>query len=63
MLEESLDPRPSLDTSFAAVLSGEARESAVLAARNLHRFWDDRRNEWSNLRDVSHWLERYAHGR
>jgi hypothetical protein len=60
MLEESLDPRPSLDVSFAAVLSGEARESAALAAHNLHRFWDDRRNDWSNLRDVRHWLERGA---
>lgn len=56
MLEEALDPRPSLELAFAAVMRAQAAEAADFAARHLDQFWDDRASGWTNLRSLEHWL-------
>jgi hypothetical protein len=57
MLEDSLDPRPSLDQSIAMLLDPEDCQAAALLAVQVAGFWDDRRSEWANLRDLRYWLE------
>ena len=59
MIEDALDPRPSLDSierwlgACTLVHDALARDPGLIA-----RHWNERETHWSNLRDVRHWIER-----
>lgn len=59
MIEESVDPRPALE-SFDRLIG--AHPSLVEALRrdpaSLARNWNDRESVWGNLRDFRHWIDR-----
>ncbi len=51
MLEEALDPRPSLSSEFARLLAGSAAVPAV-SVDTLARIWNDDASFWTNLRTL-----------
>jgi hypothetical protein len=57
MLEEALDPRPSLPLEFARILTGSAAAPAV-SVDTLARIWNDDASFWSNLRTLEYWTDR-----
>ena len=57
MLEEALDPRPSLSSEFARLLTGSAAVPAV-SVETLARIWNDDASFWSNLRTLEYWTDR-----
>ena len=57
MLEEALDPRPSLPLEFARVLTGSATVPAVSVA-TLAQIWNDDAPSCTNLRTPQHWTDR-----
>lgn len=57
MLEESLDPRPSLPRELAHVLTG-APTPASVPIDVLAQAWNDNASFWSNLRTVEYWIDR-----
>ena len=57
MLDEALDPRPSLPLEFARVLTGSATVPAVSVA-TLAQIWNDDASFWSNLRTLEYWTDR-----
>jgi hypothetical protein len=57
MLEEALDPRPSLPLEFARILTGSAADPAV-SVDTLARIWNDDASFWSNLRTLEYWTDR-----
>ena len=57
MLEESLDPRPSLPLEFARILTGSAAVPAV-SVDTLAQIWNDDASFWSNLRTLEYWTDR-----
>jgi hypothetical protein len=57
MLEEALDPRPSLPLDFARMLANSAETQAVSAAA-LAQIWNDDASFWSNLRTLEYWTDR-----
>ena len=57
MLEEALDPRPSLPLEFARVSTGSATVPAVSVA-TLAQIWNDDASFWSNLRTLEYWTDR-----
>ncbi len=57
MLEESLDPRPSLPRELARVLTGSPTLASV-PVDVLAQAWNDNASFWSNLRTVEYWIAR-----
>ena len=57
MLEEALDPRPSLPLEFARILTGSAAIPAV-SVDTLAQIWNDDASFWSNLRTLEYWTDR-----
>ena len=57
MLEEALDPRPSLSLEFARILNGSAVMPAV-SVDTLAQVWNDDASFWSNLRTLEYWTDR-----
>ena len=57
MLEEALDPRPSLPLEFARILTGTAAVPAV-SVDTLAQIWNDDASFWSNLRTLEYWTDR-----
>ncbi len=57
MLEEALDPRPSLQLEFARIFSGSAAIPAI-SVDTLARIWNDDASLWSNLRTLEYWTDR-----
>ena len=57
MLEEALDPRPSLPLEFARILTGSAAIPAV-SDDTLAQIWNDDASFWSNLRTLEYWTDR-----
>jgi hypothetical protein len=57
MLEEALDPRPSLPHDFARLLTGSAAIPAV-SVEALAQIWNDDASFWSNLRTLEYWTDR-----
>jgi hypothetical protein len=57
MLEEALDPRPSLPLEFARILTESADVPAV-SVETLARIWNDDASFWSNLRTLEYWTDR-----
>jgi hypothetical protein len=57
MLEEALDPRPSLSLEFARILNGSAAVPAV-SVDTLAQHWNDDASFWSNLSTLEYWTER-----
>jgi hypothetical protein len=57
MLEEALDPRPSLPLEFARLLTGSAAVPAV-SVETLAEIWNDDASFWSNLRTLEYWTDR-----
>ena len=57
MLEEALDPRPSLPLEFARILTGSAAVPAV-SVDTLAQIWNDDASFWSNLRTLEYWTDR-----
>ena len=57
MLDEALDPRPSLPLEFARIMTGSAAVPAV-SVDTLAQIWNDDASFWSNLRTLEYWTER-----
>jgi hypothetical protein len=57
MLEEALDPRPSLPLELARVLTGTPAAPSTAAA-TLAQIWNDDVSPWSNLRTLEYWTDR-----
>jgi hypothetical protein len=57
MLEESLDPRPSLPLELARVRTG-SNVLEALPTDLLAQVWNDDASYWSNLRTLGDWIER-----
>ena len=57
MLDEALDPLPSLPSEFARIFSGSAAVPAV-SADTLAQIWNDDASFWSNLRTLEYWTDR-----
>lgn len=57
MLEEALDPRPSLPLELARTLTGSVAVPAV-SVDTLARIWNDDTSFWSNLRTLEYWTDR-----
>ena len=57
MLEEALDPRPSLPLEFARLLTGPAAVPAV-SVETLAEIWNDDASFWSNVRTLEYWTDR-----
>jgi hypothetical protein len=57
MLEEALDPRPSLPLEFARILTGSAAVP-VVSVDTLASIWNDDASFWSNLRTLEYWTDR-----
>ena len=57
MLEEALDPRPSLSLESARLLTGPAAVPAV-SVETMAEIWNDDASFWSNLRTLEYWTDR-----
>ncbi|MEY2853257.1 MAG: hypothetical protein RL030_389 [Pseudomonadota bacterium] len=57
MLEESLDPRPTLPLDFASALAGTVAPAAV-PVELLAQAWNDNASFWRNLRTLEYWIDR-----
>ena len=58
MIEEQLDPRPLPDqfarvVALRAIEAGDGRDHSAWL-----RGWNDREGDWTNLRNVEHWIDR-----
>jgi len=61
VLEEQLDPRPQPD-QFARIIAARAIEAGSGTDRAAwFRGWNDSEGDWTNLRNIEHWIDR-AHG-
>ena len=58
VIEEQLDPRPQPD-QFARII---ALRAMAAGDRTDHaawlRGWNDREGDWTNLRNIEHWIDR-----
>jgi hypothetical protein len=58
MREQSTDPRPQHD-AFARFLAAFATQGTPPhTIEGWLRSWSDQQSEWTNLRNVGHWIER-----
>ena len=57
MLEEALDPRPTVPLEFGRLLPGAAAVHAT-APEALARIWNDDLSFWSNVRTLEYWIDR-----
>ena len=59
MLEDALDPHSQPD-GFARALAAHAAERGHGPGEIAHwlRAWDDREGNWTNLRNLEHWIDR-----
>ena len=57
MLDEALDPRPSMPLEFARILTGSAAVP-VVSVDTLAQIWNDDASFWSNLRTLEYWTDR-----
>jgi hypothetical protein len=61
VLEEQLDPRPQPE-QFARIIAARAIAAGSGTDRLAWlRGWNDREGDWTNLRNIEHWIDR-AHG-
>lgn len=61
VIEEQLDPRPQPD-QFARIIAARAIAAGSGTDRAAWlRSWNDREGDWTNLRNIEHWIDR-AHG-
>ncbi len=61
VIEDQLDPRPQPD-QFARVIAARAIAAGSSTDRAAWlRGWNDREGDWTNLRNIEHWIDR-AHG-
>ena len=58
MIEDQLDPRPQPDQfasriAMRAIAAGDGTDRSALL-----RGWQDREGDWTNLRNIEHWIDR-----
>ena len=58
MIEDPLDPRPQPD-HFARAIALRAMAAGDGPDRSAWlRGWNDREGDWTNLRNIEHWIDR-----
>jgi hypothetical protein len=58
VIEDQLDPRPQPD-QFARVIAARAIAAGGSTDRAAWlRGWNDHEGDWTNLRNIEHWIDR-----